>query len=212
MGAAGRRASTSPTRYKRDYWKRGPEEQDAQGVYFLRRMQALTRVDATCKQPNGIIGTPDGKTLYVSDIDAGRPTPTPSSEDGSLTDKYAILRAGSDGMTIDDDGNVYLTSQGVTVFDKTGKQVDEHRRDEAWTVERLLRRQRPQTLFITASNALYAVPMRVKGAGPQSALASGVTLPNRGRDPDRRDGSRGRDERAARVMPTLIKARCVGRR
>jgi sugar lactone lactonase YvrE len=28
---------------------------------------------------------------------------------------------GSDGMTIDTEGNVYLTGRGVTVFDKSGK-------------------------------------------------------------------------------------------
>src|SRR5437868_5258443 len=54
--------------YKRDYWKRGPKEQDAEAVYYLSPEGKLTRADGDFKQPNGIIGTPDGKTLYVADI------------------------------------------------------------------------------------------------------------------------------------------------
>jgi gluconolactonase len=59
--------------YPRPYWKRGPMEQDGQHVYYLSPdRKTLVRVVSDLKQPNGIIGTPDGKTLYVADIAAGR--------------------------------------------------------------------------------------------------------------------------------------------
>jgi gluconolactonase len=58
--------------YKRGYWKRGPAEQDKQAVYYVSPEGKLSRVDGDYKQPNGIIGTPDGKTLYVADIGAGK--------------------------------------------------------------------------------------------------------------------------------------------
>src|SRR5262245_36432205 len=58
--------------YKRPYWKRGPKEQP-ECVYFLPSEKAeLRRVIEDLKQPNGIIGTPDSKTLYVADIGAGK--------------------------------------------------------------------------------------------------------------------------------------------
>ena len=59
--------------YKRDYWKRGPKEQDGEHVYYLAPdHKRLVRVVSDLKQPNGIIGTPDGKTLYIADIAAGK--------------------------------------------------------------------------------------------------------------------------------------------
>ena len=59
--------------YKRDYWKRGPTEQDQEATYYLApNGNSPIRVTDDLKQPNGIIGTPDGKTLYVSDIKAGK--------------------------------------------------------------------------------------------------------------------------------------------
>src|SRR3954469_1011290 len=55
--------------YKRPYWKRGPQEQEKQGVYYWAASdKSVTLVEGDMKQPNGIVGTPDGSTLYVSDI------------------------------------------------------------------------------------------------------------------------------------------------
>src|SRR4029077_4905042 len=59
--------------YQRAYWKRGPKEQDTEGVYYLAPdRKQLLRVVADMKQPNGIIGTPDGKILYIADLGANR--------------------------------------------------------------------------------------------------------------------------------------------
>jgi len=43
-----------------------------QHVYFLSADRAAGAVTEDLEKPNGIIGTPDGKTLYVADIGAGR--------------------------------------------------------------------------------------------------------------------------------------------
>jgi gluconolactonase len=99
--------------YKRGYWKRGPQEQDAKGVYFLPVKGKLTRVDGDYKQPNGIIGTPDGKTLYVADISGGKTYQYEIAADGALKNRKEFCAMGSDGMTIDEQGNVYLTGKGV---------------------------------------------------------------------------------------------------
>src|SRR3712207_2622609 len=105
--------------YKRDYWKRGPKEIDVQGVYFISPDgKGITRVADDLKQPNGVIGTPDGKTLYVADIGDRKTYSYAIQKDGTLADKKLFCEMGSDGMTIDEKGNVYLTGRGVTVFDK----------------------------------------------------------------------------------------------
>jgi len=152
--------------YKRSYWKRGSMEQDGQHVYYLSPdRQKLVRVIDDLKQPNGIIGTPDGKTLYVADIGAGKTYAYDIGADGKLSNKRLFCELGSDGMTLDEAGNVYLTGKGVTVFDKSGKQIEHIAVEEPWTANVTFGGKDRRTLFITASKGLYAVRMRVKGAG-----------------------------------------------
>jgi gluconolactonase len=153
--------------YKRPYWKRGPTEQDAQAVYYVAPDGKVTRVDADYKQPNGIIGTPDGKTLYVADIGAGKTYAYDVQSDGSLKNRRLFCSQGSDGMTLDEEGNVYLTGKGVTVYDKVGKKIDQIDVPEPWTANVCFGGKDMKTLFVTASGSLYAVRMRVKGAARQ---------------------------------------------
>jgi gluconolactonase len=154
--------------YKRGYWKRGPREQDGEHVYYLTPdHKRLVRVVSDLKQPNGIIGTPDGKTLYVADIGAGKSYVYDIQPDGALANKKLFCTMGSDGMTIDNEGNVYLTGKGVTVFDKTGKQIEHIAVAEPWTANVCFGGKDMQTLFITASKSLYGISTRVKGAGSQ---------------------------------------------
>jgi gluconolactonase len=67
-------------------------------------------------------------------------------------------------MTIDADGNIYLTGRGVTVFDKTGKTLLNIPIPEAWTANVTFGGKDRHLLFITASKKVYGVKMRVKGA------------------------------------------------
>ncbi len=151
--------------YRRPYWDRGPMEQDGQHVYYLAPdRQKLVRVAGDLKQPNGIVGTPDGRTLYLADIGAGRTYAYEIQSDGSLSNKRLFCELGSDGMTLDEEGNVYLTGKGVTVIDKTGRQVDHINVDQPWTANVCFGGRDRRTLFITASTGLYAVRTRTKGA------------------------------------------------
>jgi gluconolactonase len=153
--------------YKRPYWKRGPEEQDKRAVYFVSQTGKLTRVDGEFKQPNGVIGSPDGKLLYVADIGAGKTYRYDIEADGTLKNRSVFCEMGSDGMTIDEEGNIYLTrGKAVTVFDRSAKQaakidVPENATNVCFGGKDM------KTLFITAGTSLYAIPMRVKGAARQ---------------------------------------------
>jgi len=157
--------------YKRPYWRRDPAmQQDGQHVYFLEAdRKNLKRVTADLKQPNGIIGTPDGKTLYVADIGAGKTFAYAIQADGSLTNKRLFCELGSDGMTLDDEGNVYLSGRGVTVFDKTGKQIEHIDVPEPWTANITFGGKDRHLLFITASKSVYGLKMRVAGARSANA-------------------------------------------
>src|SRR5262249_54135955 len=110
---------------------------------------------------------PDGKTLYVADIAAKKTYAYDIQPDGSLKNRRLFCEAGSDGMTIDEEGNVYLTGNGVLVFDKAGKKIAQIEVPEPWTANVCFGGKDMKTLFITASTGLYAIPMRVKGAARQ---------------------------------------------
>lgn len=152
--------------YRRDYWKRDPKmQQDGQHVYFMTPdRKNVFRVATDLRQPNGIIGTPDGKTLYVADIGARKTYAYDIQPKGGLDNKRLFCELGSDGMTIDNEGNVYLTGRGVTVFDKTGKQIEQIPVPEGWTANVTIAGRDRDLLFITASKKVYGLKLRVKAA------------------------------------------------
>ncbi len=153
--------------YKRPWWDYDKRPQDSEQVYFLSAdRKTLKRVTDDLVQPNGIIGTPDGKTLFVSDIRAGKTYAYAIHPDGTLTNKRLICEMGSDGMTLDNEGNLYLTGKGVTVFDQAGNKIAHIDVPETWTANVCFGGKDRHTLFITASKGLYAIQMRVKGANP----------------------------------------------
>jgi gluconolactonase len=151
--------------YVRPYWTRNPEmEQDGEHVYFLSSdRETLIRVADDLVKPNGIIGTPDGKKLYVADIGANKTYVFDINPDGSLTNKKLFAEMGSDGMTIDSKGNVYLTGNGVAIFNPAGKQIGHIQIDEPWTANVCFGGKEGKTLFITASASLFSLEMNVKG-------------------------------------------------
>jgi len=151
--------------YKRTWWGHDQMPQDSQQVYFLSAdRKKLRRVTTDLVQPNGIIGTPDGKTLYVADIRDKKTYRFDIQRDGSLKNKTLLFAAGSDGMTLDDEGNIYITGKGVTVFDRAGKQIEQIDVPEKWTANVCFGGKDKRTLFITASKGLYSIRMCVKGA------------------------------------------------
>jgi gluconolactonase len=70
-------------------------------------------------------------------------------------------------MTIDSEGNVYLTGKGVTVIDKTGKRIENIPVPEGWTANVCFGGKDKKTLFITASKGLYSIRTRTHGVGSQ---------------------------------------------
>ncbi len=74
--------------------------------------KTIIRVIDDLVQPNGIVGTPDGKSLFVADIGGNKTWEYSINRDGSLANKKLFCEMGSDGMTIDVQGNIYLTGTG----------------------------------------------------------------------------------------------------
>ncbi|MCK4294668.1 MAG: SMP-30/gluconolactonase/LRE family protein [Planctomycetes bacterium] len=150
--------------YRRPHWNRGAMEQDGQHVYYLTpKRDRLIRVTNDLVTPNGIIGTSDGRLLYVADLGAKKTYVYNVNADGTLSDKNLFCSMGSDGMTIDNEGNIYLTGKGVTVFNSTGKKNEHIDVPAGWTANVCFGGKDRHTLFITAQESLYALQMRVRG-------------------------------------------------
>jgi gluconolactonase len=141
--------------------------QDGEHVYYLTpKRDKIERVIADMSRPNGIIGTPDGKTLYVADHGAGKIYRYEVSEDGSLANKTLFVSNGADGMTLDSQGNVYLTNEnGVEVYDSSGSLLETVAVPESPT-NVCFGGSDGQTLFITARTSVYSLEMSVKGVSP----------------------------------------------
>lgn len=153
--------------YVRPWWKHSRMPQDGQHVYYLAPgSKTLLRVTDDLVQPNGIVGSPDGNTLYVADIGAKKTWRYAIRPDGTLEGKQLVCEEGSDGMTLDEEGNLYLTGDGVKVFDAKGQLIEHVKVPEPWTANVSFCGKDRRTLFITASKGLYSIATRTRGADP----------------------------------------------
>ena len=149
--------------YERDYWQDFHQEIFERNLYYRNPDGKIIKLD-TFKQPNGIVGSAKLKKLYVSDIDAGKTYVYDIIGDGKLANKKLFCNLGSDGMTIDNQENLYLTGNGVTVFNKYGKQIQHIAVPEKWTANVTFGGENFSTLFITASKSVYTLKMKVSGS------------------------------------------------
>lgn len=150
--------------YKRPYWNHSEQPIKEQRVYYLtpNRKGLFIAAEGLVK-PNGIIGTPDGSTLYVADIDDNKTWKYSIGKDGKLEEKTLFAELGSDGMTIDEQGNLYLTGDGVTVFNKLGEKILHIPVEKDWTANVVFGGKDRKTLFITAMDSLFSLQMNVSG-------------------------------------------------
>jgi len=145
------------------YGRRDDLEQDGEHVYYLAPgRKKIIRVIDDMVRPNGIIGTPDGKKLYVTDHGGKKTFVYTINKDGTLSNKRLFAPEGSDGMTIDDEGNVYLTTKVVAVYNSKGEKIETIKVPEQ-PANVCFGGKDKKTLFITARTSLYSVRMRVKG-------------------------------------------------
>ena len=139
-------------------------------VYHLSPAGQVRKAVAHLPCPNGIIGSPDGRTVYVSDTDRKEWWAFPVLRDGSLGRGKLFFKPrstssrGPDGMTVDEKGNVYLTGLGgVWVVTPAGRAlgfvpVPEFASNVAFGGAD------GRTLFITCGRKVYGLRMRVRGA------------------------------------------------
>ena len=150
--------------YKRDYWKNDHPSQRKQRVYFLPKDKNKTIiVEAEIEKPNGIVGTSDGKFLFIADIGAGKVFKYGIANNGKLINKKLFVNHSADGMTIDSGGNIYLAGKGITIYNPRGKLIETIPIPEDWTANVCFGGKEKNLLFITASKSIYILKMNVTG-------------------------------------------------
>ncbi len=146
-----------------------PRELDFEGVFLIDRSgdQPVVRIATReLQKPNGILISADGKTAYVADNN-GDPNGNHHlvafkiQEDGTFAEKKILFdfgpnRRGIDGMTLDEEGNIYATAgsgreAGVYVFDPKGRPLAFIATPGAPTNCTFGRGEQARTLYITAA-------------------------------------------------------------
>jgi gluconolactonase len=77
--------------------------------------------------PNGVVGTPDGKKIYINKWAGDNKGGTWSfniNRDGTLSNMKKVTDWGGDGMSMDERGNIYISNgEGLMVFDPKGNNI-----------------------------------------------------------------------------------------
>jgi len=133
-------------------------------VYYLAPGADQAQVIITdLVKPNGIIGTRDGLTLYVADHLGNQTYAYDIVVPGELANKRLFAGHGSDGLALDERGNLYLTlGNTITVFSAQGDHLDTLQFPLA-PANMTFGGVGRDTLFVTARSSLFALQMNVKG-------------------------------------------------
>jgi gluconolactonase len=141
--------------------------------YLASGARVPVLLDGGIARPNGLTLTADGKTLIVDDTLNPTVFAYDVEPDGSVKNKrpFAQLRdiaagaeSGADGMAIDRDDRVYITTvTGVQVFDSKGQYLGTIKVARQ-SANAAFAGPDKQTLYITAREGLYRVRTLAKGA------------------------------------------------
>jgi len=149
-------------------------EIDTESVYRIDPDGTVTQIISDVKKPNGIILSPDMKTLYLAESNPGGPQQLlsyPLNEDGSVGKKKLLYDFGKgrgiDGMCIDKKGNIYGAAGqgqtgGVYVFNSEGKRLAFIPVPEDPSNCVFGGKDR-KMLYITAGRSLYRIPVGIEG-------------------------------------------------
>ncbi len=141
-------------------------------VYYISPKGQVTRLVDNLINPNGVVLSLDGKTLYVIPTGQANVMAYPIEAPGKLGAGrvFCTLKqptgkkdAGGDGAKIDSKGNLYVASPlGVQIFDGSGRLLGilEFPEEPANLV---LGGEDLRTLYVAARTSLYSVPVQTAG-------------------------------------------------
>ena len=143
------------------YGSRDKLPQDGEHVYYISGdRKKVIRVIDDMVRPNGVTGDEDGSILFVADPGDRKTYRYTILKDGTLSGKQLFADEGSDGMTIDSKGNVYLTNSAVKVYNPAGRLIETIEVPESPTNVSFGGKD-GKTLYITARTSVYKLKMSV---------------------------------------------------
>ncbi|MEE3221118.1 MAG: SMP-30/gluconolactonase/LRE family protein, partial [Planctomycetota bacterium] len=167
----------------------GPEKMElpSMDVYRLDPGGLLHRVTTDVTKPNGVMLSPDGKTLYVAETDNGTAQAEVENDakrgrmtlnafavddDGSLGTKKVLVnfgdKAGIDGMTVDGWGNIYAAVRsadrfGIVIYSPGGRELGYIKTPTLPTNCCFGIGEQSKTLYVTAGRGLYRIGLTTRG-------------------------------------------------
>ncbi|MGE0756540.1 MAG: SMP-30/gluconolactonase/LRE family protein [Pirellulaceae bacterium] len=149
-----------------------PLPQTLVAVYYRDPMGQVTRIIDDLKAPNGVILSPDEKTLYVIPSMQKEMMSYAVQSPGKLAKGQVFCtlaqppgrdNTGGDGLTVDSQGNLYITSAlGIQVFNPQGQALGIIQFPEQ-PANCTIGGPNNKTLYVTARKSLYAVELEVTG-------------------------------------------------
>ncbi len=141
------------------------KELDEEAVYWISPDgRSVRRVAGGFRRPNGIALSPDEKMLYVADRDADITVAFPIEGPGRLGPRRQFVATGSDGFAVDEQGNLYTTPKAacLRVFSPAGESLGEIPLPVPGA-NVTFGGPHHRTLFITARDRVFTLPMKVAG-------------------------------------------------
>jgi gluconolactonase len=130
--------------------------------YITPDGKSVKRATSDMSGPNGVVGAPDGKTLYATD-DA-TVVSYRIGNDGALSERKLFLNERTDGMAIDERGNLYLSGDSIRIYSPKAEMIGTIATQEQSANLTFAGKNR-KTLFITARTSVFTIEMAVRGAG-----------------------------------------------
>ena len=100
-------------------------------------------------RPNGIVGSRDGRTLWVADLDGGMTDVFEVTHLGALINRRPFFPLGSDGMSLGPNDEVILTGKGLLVLTKDGALIRTLLPDAPWVANACFGGSDGRRLFVT---------------------------------------------------------------
>lgn len=148
--------------------------QDKMGVYYVDTKGTVTRLIDDLPRPNGVLLSPDEKTLYVLPSGSPNVMAYPVLEPGKIGKGNVLCKLeqadsgqarGGDGLAVDTKGNLYLTQpslKAIQVVSPEGKTLGLIRIPEN-PANCDFGGKDTKTLYVTAQKSLYAIKMEATG-------------------------------------------------
>jgi gluconolactonase len=141
-------------------------ELDFYGVYHITPKGQMSLIARPTGRPNGIALSANGRTLYVANSDEHNVRTYDVDRTGEVSGERILITdvdGVPDGMKVDEKGNIYVTANGIAVYNPQGKLTMTIPLAEA-PANCAFGDPDLQTLYITARTSLYRIRLSVKGA------------------------------------------------